>query len=49
MRGGDWAQPETIAFEYGGVGSRYERWSEESVLAEQVPRMLECVRGATAN
>jgi uncharacterized protein (UPF0276 family) len=49
IRLGDWPEPRVVTFEYGGVGPAYEQRSEERVLAEQVPRLLECVRAAAAN
>ena len=36
---GRWNTPETMAFEYGGVGERFAWRSEEAVIAEQAPRL----------
>ncbi len=44
IRAGDWPRPWAVTFEYGGVGERFESRSEERVLAEQAPRVLELVR-----
>jgi uncharacterized protein (UPF0276 family) len=43
IRGGEWATPWTVAFEYGGIGKPFEWRSEKRVLAEQVPRLRELV------
>lgn len=42
---GTWARPHLVAFEYGGVGPRFEWRSDLDVLAEQLPRLchLLCV------
>lgn len=39
IRQSKWRQPETMAFEYGGVGERFEWRSDETVIAEQAPRL----------
>jgi hypothetical protein len=40
---GDWARPWTVALEYGGIGEPFKWRSEQSVLAEQVPRLHEMI------
>jgi uncharacterized protein (UPF0276 family) len=44
IQSGEWNQPWMLAFEYGGVGSEFEWRSDEQVIAEQVPRLLEKLR-----
>ena len=44
-RAGCWGQPGVIAFEYGGVGAIWESVTRASVLAAQIPRLHEWVRG----
>ncbi|MBO8157135.1 MAG: DUF692 family protein [Bacillaceae bacterium] len=39
IKRGDWPEPWAVAFEYGGVGSKFEWRSDPKVLAEQVPRL----------
>lgn len=46
IRRGDWPMPWAVAFEYGGVGPVYASRTNEAVLAEQVPRLFDCVRSA---
>jgi uncharacterized protein (UPF0276 family) len=43
-RGGHWARPWVLAFEYGGIGPRAEGRSDAAVLAEQLPRFQAMVR-----
>ena len=45
IRAGDWATPWTVAFEYGGIGEPFKWRTEKRVLAEQVPKLYEMVRG----
>jgi len=35
----EWGQPHMLAFEYGGTGYFFERFTESDVIAEQVPRL----------
>jgi len=44
IRQGNWARPRIVAFEYGGVGERFEWRTDPAVLATQVPRLYEAVR-----
>lgn len=39
-----WSEPHIVACEYGGVGEPFRPFSEESVIAEQVPRMVRAVQ-----
>ena len=39
IRQGKWRQPDTLAFEYGGVGEQFAWRSDEAVIAEQAPRL----------
>lgn len=41
IRAGAWQKPDTLAFEYGGVGKRFAWRSDEAVIAEQVPRLYQ--------
>jgi len=41
VRAGAWPAPETVAFEYGGVGPVFEWRTDRGVLAEQVPLLRE--------
>ncbi len=43
VRAGAWPAPETVAFEYGGVGPVFEWRTDRGVLAEQVPLLAELV------
>lgn len=40
---GEWANPWGLAFEYGGIGPKFEWRSNAVVMAEQVPRLVELV------
>lgn len=40
IRSGAWPQPDTLAFEYGGIGPTFEWRSESSVIEAQVPRLF---------
>jgi len=44
IRDGHWREPETMAFEYGGVGKRFAWRSDADVIAAQVPRLYELAR-----
>jgi len=46
IRQGDWPAPEIVTFEYGGFGKGYEVPNSAQVLAEQVPRLHDCIRNA---
>jgi uncharacterized protein len=37
IKGGDWPDPWAVAFEYGGIGPKFEWRSDASVLEKQVP------------
>lgn len=41
IRAERWRAPETMAFEYGGVGERFEWRSDLEVIAKQAPRLYE--------
>ena len=41
IRQGVWRQPDTMAFEYGGVGEQFAWRSEEAVIAAQAPRLYQ--------
>ena len=41
VRGGHWREPETLAFEYGGVGALFAWRSDADVIAAQAPRLYE--------
>lgn len=40
---GEWAEPDIVAFEYGGVRGFWEEFLEVDVLLEQIPRLFEQV------
>lgn len=44
IRLGRWKKPDTLAFEYGGVGERFAWRSEESVIAKQAPRLYQLAK-----
>lgn len=44
-RGGDWPEPWLLAFEYGGVGEKFEWRSDPSIIAGQVPRLFAVCHG----
>jgi uncharacterized protein (UPF0276 family) len=46
IRAGDWPRPWTLALEYGGVGEPFKWRSDKTVLADQVPCLLDLVRRA---
>jgi uncharacterized protein len=48
-RAGCWGQPDVIAFEYGGVSAQWESVTRTDVLAAQIPRLYELVRGNHAH
>jgi len=48
IRAGNWRKPETMAFEYGGVGARFETRSETAVIAAQTPRMYQLAKSVEA-
>lgn len=39
IRAGQWKKPDTLAFEYGGIGEKFARRSEPRVIAAQAPRL----------
>ncbi len=44
IRAGAWREPETMAFEYGGVGERFAWRSDAAVIAEQAPRLYQLAK-----
>ena len=44
IRQGKWQTPDTMAFEYGGVGEQFAWRSDERVIAEQAPRLYELAK-----
>jgi len=48
VRAGAWPAPETVAFEYGGVGPVFEWRTDPAVLAEQVPLLADLVASMRA-
>jgi uncharacterized protein (UPF0276 family) len=42
---GQWAKPWAVAIEYGGVGPVFQWRSESAVIAADVPRLYELVKG----
>ena len=47
IREGRWRRPDTMAFEYGGIGPLFADRSEAAVIAEQAPRLYRLARSAT--
>ena len=41
IRAGHWRKPDTLAFEYGGVGEMFAWRSETAVIAAQAPRLYQ--------
>lgn len=41
---GKWRKPDTLAFEYGGIGEKFEWRSDRAVIAEQAPRLYAMTR-----
>lgn len=44
IRDGHWREPETMAFEYGGIGELFAWRSDADVIAAQAPRLYELAR-----
>lgn len=44
-----WSTPNTVAFEYGGVGPAFEHNSESDILKEQVPKFMEKIKNLRQN
>ena len=44
IRQGNWRRPDTLAFEYGGVGERFQWRSDEAVIAAQAPRLYQLAK-----
>lgn len=44
IRAGAWRAPETMAFEYGGVGEKFAWRSEAAVIAKQAPRLYQLAK-----
>ncbi len=40
---GEWATPDIVAFEYGGVGDLWEKVADKETIRQQVPRMADIV------
>lgn len=47
IRAGAWQEPDTLAFEYGGIGERFEWRSEADVIASQAPRLYQLAHSAS--
>jgi uncharacterized protein len=47
IRTGQWANPWLLAFEYGGIGEKFARRSDPSVMVAQVPRLYTLVKERT--
>jgi len=45
MRSGGWAQAHMLAFEYGGTGEFFRRFSDPQVISRQVPRLYAMCHG----
>lgn len=41
---GEWAKPDIVAFEYGGVGGFWEKVADKETIRQQVPRMYDIVK-----
>lgn len=39
IRAGEWRHPERMAFEYGGIGEKFDYRSDPAVIATQLPRL----------
>ena len=46
IRAGRWRHPETMAFEYGGIGEKFAHRSESAVIAAQAPRLYKLAKSA---
>jgi len=46
IRTGKWAEPETVSFEYGGIGKPFAWRSKTEVLANDVPKLWGLVRAS---
>jgi uncharacterized protein (UPF0276 family) len=46
VRKGEWAHPGMLAFEYGGVGEKFAWRSDQTVIAEQAPRLYQYTHAA---
>ena len=44
IRRGEWRRPDTLAFEYGGVGENFAWRSDEAVIAAQAPRLYQLAK-----
>lgn len=49
IQAGFWAEPWVVAFEYGGIGSFWEKIGDATVMAEQVPRLYRLFKGDAAS
>lgn len=43
---GEWATPEIVAFEYGGVGGFWEKLADKETIRQQVPRLYQIVNNS---
>ncbi|SET51885.1 hypothetical protein SAMN05421676_105165 [Salinibacillus kushneri] len=43
INAGYWPEPWGVAFEYGGIGPKFEWRSDEEVLSQQLPYLYEMV------
>lgn len=48
VKRGEWAKPEIVACEYGGIGPHFEWRTDADVIQTDIPRMLEIVRASEA-
>jgi uncharacterized protein len=44
IQSGEWPEPWLLAFEYGGVGDKFDWRSDPQIIAEQVPRLYRLCR-----
>ncbi len=44
IRAGKWRKPDTMAFEYGGIGEKFEWRSDAAVIADQTPRLYQLAK-----
>ncbi|MCY4466971.1 MAG: DUF692 family protein [Chloroflexi bacterium] len=46
IRAGKWRRPERMAFEYGGIGERFDFRSDPAIMAAQAPRLYALANSA---
>ena len=49
IRLGHWREPDTMAFEYGGIGEKFAWRSDAAVIAEQAPRLYALAQRAAVH